>query len=196
MSIILDKFSLFYQPIPKVACTSIKLMFFQLENGFKFEGYMANGKRRHIHQYYPSGVWEFCPHKRVASFHRVVYHKELSPSKTGPNFKNKGLEYNPSLDLFIDRFRDYCDASASIFHHMRPMVDFIGEDASYFSKVYNIKNIAQFVSDINEHIGVDLTVGRHQTGGPKLKKEDLTKTQLLKIESFYKDDYKAFHNYF
>jgi hypothetical protein len=214
MSVILDKFSFFYIPIPKVACTSIKLMFFELENGFPFKGYMVNGKRRHIHQYYGSSLWENTPHKRVANFqrvtlvrdpverflsaysNRVVHHKELSPEKTGPNFKNKGLEYNPGLDLFIERFEDYYDASGSIFHHMRPMVDFLGEEASYFSKVYNIKEINQFLVDIIEHVGVDLTIGQHQKGGPKLKKENLTEPQLMKIESFYKKDYRAFHNYF
>lgn len=214
MSVILDKFSLFYQPIPKVACTSIKLMIFELENGFPFEGYIANGKRRNIHQYYPTSLWEKMLQKRVVSFrrvtlvrdpverflsaysNRVVHHKELSKEKTGPNFLNKGLEHNPGIDLFIEKFRDYYDASGSIFHHMRPMVDFIGGDASYFSKVYNIRNITEFVSDINEHTGVDLTIGRHQTGGPKLKKEDLSGPQLKKIQYFYQHDYKAFGNYF
>lgn len=189
-------------------------MFFELENGFPFKGYMVNGKRRHIHQYYASSLWENVPHKRVANFqrvtlvrdpverflsaysNRVVHHKELSPAKTGPNFENKGLEYNPGLDLFIERFEDYYAASGSIFHHMRPMVDFIGEEASYFSKVYNIKDITQFLVDISEHVGVDLTIGRLQTGGPKLKKENLTEPQLTRIKSFYKNDYRAFHNYF
>jgi hypothetical protein len=213
MSVILDKYSLFYIPIPKVACTSIKLMFFELESGFPFKGYTVNGKKRHIHEYYRSGLWENVPHKRVANFqrvtlvrdpvdrfisaysNRVVHHKELSSEKTGPNFKNKGLEHNPGIDLFIDRFDDYYNASGSIFHHMRPMVDFLGEDASYFSKVYSIEELNKFVIDISEHMGVDLTIGRHQTGGPKLKKENLTETQLIKIKSFYKNDYRAFSNY-
>ncbi|WP_158234168.1 sulfotransferase family 2 domain-containing protein [Oceaniglobus indicus] len=172
-----------------------------------------NGRKRHIHEYYRSSLWDVIPHKRIADFHRVtvvrdpverflsaygnrvIHHRELSPRKTGPKFKNRGLEHNPDLDLFIDRFEEYYGASGPIHHHMRPMVDFVGDDPSYFSKVYKIGDVDDFVADVGEHVGAALTIGRHQTGGRKFRKEDLSPAQLAKMESFYHADYEAFGNY-
>jgi len=213
MSVILEKFSLFYAPVPKIACTSLKLMFFEAENGFPFRRYTANGRNMHIHAVYPSSLSDKIPHKSIQDFHRVtlvrdpvqrflsaysnrvIHFKELSPAKAGPKLEKMGLEYNPELDLFINKFAEYQNASASILHHSQPMVDFLGKDAAYYSKIYPMNEIDQFVTDMSERMGVELSIGRHQTGGPKLNKKDLTKSQSRKIEAFYKDDYRVFKNY-
>ena len=45
MPVILDDHKLSYFFVPKVACTSLKYMFFQFENGRRFQRFQANGKR-------------------------------------------------------------------------------------------------------------------------------------------------------
>lgn len=210
MSVVLDDHSLFYASVPKVACTSIKLMFFKLENGFPFKGYIINGKRRHIHQYYNGSLWEKTPHKRIKGYHRVtlvrdpvdrflsayknrvLQLKELSFEKAGPKLANLGLDYDPDLSVFIERFDDYYSASNSIHHHTRPMIDFLGEDATYYSKIYPLREMKKFVTDISNYVGSDLEIGNFQKSGSNLNKDDLSRAQLDKIKSFYRFDYSAF----
>ena len=215
MCVILDEQKLFYAPVPKIACTSIKLMFFKFENGFEFQPYKVNGKPMHIHNVgYKGTLYEKFPTKRIESYHRVslvrdpvkrflsaygnrvVHHKELSRSKAGPNLRELGLEPNPDLGLFIEKFEDYSKAHQSIFHHTRPMVDFLGEEPGYYAKVYRMEEIGQFATDMSERLGAEMNLGRHQTGGPKLKVEDLTSTQIEKIKAFYAEDYKVYGEYF
>lgn len=215
MCVILDDHKLFYAPVPKIACTSIKYMFFEFENGFEFQPFKINGKAMHIHKVgYKGTLREKFPVKRVEDYHRVclvrdpikrflsaysnrvIHHKELSRMKAGANLRELDLEPNPNLELFIEKFEDYCKAHNSIFHHTRPMVDFLGTDPSYYAKVYPMEEINQFATDMSERLGKEMNLGRRQTGGPKLKVEDLTSEQVEKLKAFYAEDYKVFGDYF
>lgn len=214
MSVILAKHKLFYASVPKVACTSIKHMFFEFENGRPFTPYIANGQNRNIHNAVYKGLFrEKYPEKRIANSHRValvrdpisrflsaysnrvVFHKELSRDKAGPKLKALGLTPNPELDQFIDQLDDYCQAHGSILHHTRPMVDFLGKDPAYFSRLYAFSELSQFVSDMSEHLKTELTLGHKQSGGPKLSRDLLSAAQLQKLEARYKDDFATFKDW-
>jgi sulfotransferase famil protein len=215
MSVILDKYELFYAAVPKVACTSVKSMFFVIENGRHFEPYTINGRPKHIHNIgYPSNLREDYPDKRIATYHRValvrdpvkrflsaygnrvLHHKELSMDKAGLKLKKLGLEPTPDLGLFVDKHAEYLEAHPSILHHTRPMIDYLGEDAGYFSKLYPLEDINQFVKDISEHVEMEVEIGREQTGGKKIKPSDLTEAQTQKIKDYYESDYRVFGDYF
>ena len=215
MCVIFDDHKFFYGSAPKVACTSIKHMFFEFENGLPFKPYTINGKKMHIHNAAYKGLLrEKYPEARIADFHRVtlvrdpvkrflsaygnrvMFHKELSKKKSGAKLKALGLAPNPDLGLFIDRLEEYTKAHYSIYHHTRPMSDFLGQDAAYFSKIYPMEELSQFVSDARDHLGAELSIGHRQTDGPKFSVADLTAGQISKIKSFYAADYAAFGAYF
>lgn len=215
MCVILDDQKVFYASVPKVACTSIKRMFFEFENGFEFQSYKVNGNHMHIHNAAYKGLLrEKFPEKRIADYHRVtlvrdpiqrflsafgnrvVHHKELSRKAAGPNLKKLGLKPNPDLDLFIEKFDDYRQAHQSILHHTRPMVDFLGEDPNYYAKIYPLQEIKQFVADMSERLGTELNLGRSQTGGPKIKVDELSEDQIEKLKAFYAKDYEIFGEFF
>ena len=214
MTVILNQYKLFYAAIPKIACISLKTMFFEIENDFKFTPYSVNGNRRHIHNMYPSMLPQQWPEQRIRDFYRmtlvrdpikrflsaygnrVIFHKELSENACGPKLEALGLEPTPDLDLFVDRYEDYLKAHNSIFHHTRPMVDFIGHDPSYFSRIYNLSEMDQLLSDISDRVGRSITVGHKQTGGPKFKPDDLTEAQRKKLRKIYAQDYKIYDAYF
>ncbi|GAA6165446.1 hypothetical protein NBRC116590_31500 [Pelagimonas sp. KU-00592-HH] len=215
MSVILDDQKVFYASVPKVACTSLRRMFFEFENGFEFRPFKVNGKQIFIHNVAYKGLLrENFPEKRIADFHRVtlvrdpiqrllsafgnrvVHHKELSKSAAGANLKKLDLAPNPDLDLFIEKFDDYRQAHPSISHHTRPIVDILGDDPDYFAKIYPLHDIKQFVADMSERLGAELNLGRSQTGGPKFKVDDLTAGQIEKLKTFYAKDYEIFGEFF
>lgn len=215
MSVILDKEKVFYAAVSKIACTSIKLAFYQLENEVPFQPFLVNGKWKSIHNIgYRSLLRDFYPEGRIASFfrvalvrdpvdrflsaygNRVMHHRELSVQKAGEALTQLDLAPTPDLDLFVDRYEDYLQAHPSILFHTRPMVDFLGPDPSYFSRLYTLRQMDAFAADISERTGRDLVIGRHQTGGPKLARQDLTKARLDKVKSLYEKDYASYGSYF
>lgn len=215
MTVILPKHKLFYAAVPKVACTTLKHMFFKAENGFAFRDYTANGEEKHIHNAaYETILRSSFPDKRIADFlrvavirnpvrrllsaysNRVVAHRELSEQKAGPALKRLGLAPNPDLNTFIDHLEAYSSAHESIHHHTRPMVDFLGSDPGYFTHIYRLDGLSNFMTDINAHMGTKYKLARLQTGGPKLLPNVLSRDQIIRLENYYHADYAAFGTYF
>ena len=214
MTFILAKIGIFYAAVPKVACTSLKQFFFEMENGFKFRKFSANGRKRSIHYLHRSMLHEDYLTERLdglykvavvreplsrflsAYSNRVLHHKELSMHKAGPRLQKLGLEPNPSLSLFVDRYEEYKQANNSIMHHTRPLVDFLGPDAAFFDKLYRMQELPDFEADMNVLAGTDLRIPHLQRGGPRISKDELTPEQISKIEAMFAEDYRAFGVFF
>lgn len=211
MAVILPQFDLFYAPVPKVACTSLKLMFFEAENGRPFEPFVVNGRPRHIHNAaYAATLHADLPLARLTDMHRVAvirdpierlisayrnrvrHHRELAHERAPARFAETGLAPDPDLGTFVDRLEDYADLSASIHHHTRPMVDFLGTDPAWFSEIYTLAELDRFLADMRARTGQPLTLPHVQTGGPKLDMDALTPAQRRKLRGFYAADYAAF----
>ncbi|MEL7188098.1 MAG: sulfotransferase family 2 domain-containing protein [Pseudomonadota bacterium] len=213
MTVILKQHKLFCANVPKVACTSIKRMFFEIENGFPFQPYRANGHVWHIHAFYKGVLRRDFPESAIAQYrrlavvrhpikrflsaysNRVVHHKEISESAVRKLGGFKRPPASPDLGEFVDRFETY-QKIQSIGWHCRPMVDFLGHDPNYYQGLYGIHQIDEFLDDVANSVGKRYEVGRYQTGGPKFSPSDLTAKQTAKLEKFYAADYKAFSQYF
>lgn len=210
MSVFLWDSKTSYIAVPKVACTSLKVMFFEIENKRPWERFRINGQDYHIHRLYPTLAWPDLPHARIADHarlalirdpvkralscfsNRVVHHRELSVEKAGKKLVDRDLPPDPSLALFLDRVQEYSDAVPSIRHHLRPMVDFLGHDAGYFAGIYPIERMDDFLAHLSQQLGMAVEVAKLQTGGPKIDPETLTAGQVAKLKRFYDLDYAAF----
>lgn len=213
MPVLLKDYKLFYADVPKVACSSVKRMFFEIENGIPFPVLKANGVNWHIHVFYPGWLRQDFPEGQIANFrrlaivrdpikrflsaygNRVVFHKEASKQHVSKLGRFNTPKADPELDEFIDNFEKYRQIP-SIVWHTRPTVDFLGFEPSYFHGLYGIHQMDEFVADVSNLVGKPVEVGRHQTGGPKFSKGDLTAKQLTKLEKYYKADYDTFSAYF
>lgn len=213
MTAILKEKKLFYAAVPKVACTSLKRMFYEIQNGHEFQKFWINEKRYYLHHFMPSMRRKDYPEAQIADYrrlclvrdpvkrllsaysNRVVYHGNISPEAARQAGRLKRLKPNPDLHEFVDRLEAYM-AIQDIRGHCRPMIDFLGEDAGYFHRVYSLSEIDVFLEDVSNVVGRKVEAGRYQTGGPKLDPSELTNNQIAKIHRFYKDDYKAFSHIF
>lgn len=215
MPVILPEHKLSYFFVPKVACTSLKYMFYEVENGKRFEPFRINGKLVKIHGLYPSPLFDDCPHAQMADHtrlalvrdpvervlscygNRVVASKELSEAKAGKKLKELGLKPNPTLQEFIARLKRYRKAHRSIAHHSRPLSDFLGKNPDYFTRIYPLREIGSFVEEVSKIVGRPLEAERLQTRGPKFSPEtDLTEEERAKIRRIYAEDYEIFGDRF
>lgn len=213
MTVILKSHKLFYASVPKVACSSIKRMFFEIENGRAFEGAFNSSDKRSIHRLYPGLLRGHFPEDEIADFrrltlvrdpverflsaysNRVVHHQELSKEAVRKAGWLKRLKPHPDLAEFADRLEKYM-VVPDIHNHCRPMVDRLGTDTGYFHAIYDISQMDAFLDDVSNVVGQKVEAGRFQTGGPKFKRDDLTAKQIAKLERFYKQDYQVFGSYF
>lgn len=215
MTAFLWKHELTYVSAPKVACTSLKYFFFEIENGFEFRQFHANGRMQHLHNaVYPTREFDTLPHDKIADHvrltvvrdpvkmfiscyaNRVRHHRELGPERIRPKFRKRGAKPDPSLAEFIDRIELYCEASRPIRHHVLPLVAYLGRDPAYYDQIYSIDQLEPLRERVKAITGRAPELTRRQTGGPKLSPDDLTAAQRQRIEDFYADDYATFDAYF
>lgn len=210
MTVILQEFGLSYLPVPKVACTSLKTYFFEIENGFAFQPFATSGRKWWIHNFYasrPRGEQDqpaMADHHRIAVVrdpvarllscysNRVLHHRELSREKALRPLRRAGLPFAPDLSTFVANLAGYCAAVTSIQHHAAPMVTFLGDDPAYFSRIYQMTELDQLVADVAARTGRRAPLQKLQTGGPKITAEALTRAEIDLLHDFYAEDYAAF----
>ena len=178
-------------------------------------------RKKHVHNIYPSvpfsktanklkdfNLDEFTkiccirdPIKRFISAYtnRVSYHKELSEAV----MKNCGLESkfaNPNFFQFVENFEFYQKIN-SIKHHTDPLYEFIGEDPSFYDKIYNMEKLNEFSEFLKFTYNIDYKIPRLQLGGSGsqtisinyLKEE--RSSIYNKLRKITAKDYKIFSNF-
>ena len=215
MTVFLWQHALTYVSAPKVACTSLKHMFFEIENGFRFRRFHANGALQHIHNAaYPGYDFNALPHERIAGHvrltvvrdpvrrflscygNRVRHHRDLAPERIKPKFRGRGATPDPSLEEFADKLELYREASGLIRRHTLPLVDILGRDPCYYEGVYSIGTLDAFRRRVVEITGRDVELQHLQTAGLKISPDDLSAAARRRIEAFYADDYATYGHHF
>ena len=94
---------------------------------------------------------------------RVKHHKELSEKILISHHLNPNLA-NPSFGNFLDNYFIYRKVN-SIKHHTDPLYKFIGENPSFYDKIFNLDNINDFSEFLNEKFNMEYGIPKLQTGG-------------------------------
>lgn len=214
MSVILDQHRLAYFSVPKIACTSIKQFFFEVENGFPFRRFRMSGRGFNIHLCYPGcrfDAWDMAriegylkiavlrdPVQRALSCYsnRVLFHNELDHLELSAEDQKAGLTQRPDLDRFFTHFDRYRALSDSIRHHSNPMSVQLGDDPGFFDHLFAISDLDRFVQLVRDRVGQAPELGRFQTGGPKFTPDDLSPRHRAALRAFYDEDYRAFSDWF
>lgn len=211
MTIFLHTAGISYYAVPKCASSSLKQLFFQIENGFEYRKFVANGRHVHIHNIYPTLAFDrSAPRDRVgtdriavirdpvdrllsAYAHRIGKRGGLPLTSAA---SAAGVDPEPFLASFIDRLEEYREHSPWLAHHTELLVHFLGQDAAYFTALYPLADLHRLVSGLSARLQRELTIDRVHTDGPKLNRSVLTRAQVRRIEEFYAKDYEVFGAHF
>jgi Sulfotransferase family len=198
-----------YFPFPKVACTSIKLEIFRLENGHDFNSSQGGVG---IHSFYNERLEDisYCgirmavirdPIKRLLSAYgnRVNHHKELSfkyLSQNNPDMIGTNIKFDPTLSEFVDNLSTY-QRVHSILHHTRPMSSILSGNAlDLFTHVYPLEQLSSLSKDLSEWTGTQSSFRRTQFRGSKHKVGELDVSQLEFLIDYYRKDYELVKDFY
>ena len=224
--ILLKKYNIAYIPVPKNACTSIKLLLFELEFGRKFVPFENSFDPRD----------EGKRNKRtVANIHELRY---LSPNllwQHGTRQFNKNLKYNydiffcvvrnpidrmlscyknrviaqgalnktifqdkiKNINDFIINLNEICKISAEIQHHVEKQVYFLGEQSKIYTHIFNFHQLPKLVKLLQEKTTIKLNLPNEQKSWKDDEMFNLVSNRSKSIlEQFYKEDYESFEKFF
>ena len=203
--ILLARHGIGYQPIPKVACTSMKEAFFHLAMGQAFTVERGGGERN-VHNFFHHRMQDISqaqrkllllrdPIRRFLSGYgnRVIHYKELSRRYVSGLRLERPLDlatfpFDPTLEQFVEHF-DLYRRIPTISHHFRPVSEFVAPLSAY-DHVYPLEDLDRLQADLREWTGQPFSLPHAQQGGPKLRIADVPKHTLHHLIDLYAQDYE------
>src|SRR5204863_9345498 len=76
---------------------------------------------------------------------RVLQHDELSEARLRYGQADANLTPRPGIGVFIDNLEQYRAADESIRHHTEPLTYFLGDDPTYYNRIYGMSEIGELV---------------------------------------------------
>ncbi|MDG3042677.1 sulfotransferase family 2 domain-containing protein [Roseicyclus marinus] len=187
---------------PKAGGTSLRAFLFHAENGFAFRDYSVQGTRIDANMLAANYRFNRIDHGELVEFrrfalvrdpvrrflsgysNRVLHYRELSIEAAGRDLLREGLPPDPDIETFIENYVGYLRCSKPLARHFLKQQKFIGNDPSYFERIFRLERVGELVDFVNAECGTNAVMPRLQTGGPKLDfgmlNEDL-QIEILKI---------------
>lgn len=203
--------SIGYQAIPKVACTSIKDALFTLVTAEQPVRTNLAGSQN-VHTYFGARAsdmggakFKFVvlrdPIKRFLSGfnNRVVQYRELSEAYLRSQNLQAVLDLDgfvpdPTLAQFVDRIELYMRVP-TIHHHFRPVSEIISPLAA-FDKVYPFEELPQMCRDIARLAQRPFSLPHAQRTAAKHTTKNLSSTLRDRLLSLCASDYELMRDYY
>lgn len=206
-----------YFMVPKAASTSVKLALHEINEGTPWAG-----EAEMIHpRYFPGNpfreedfaateeTWRFTvvrdPVKRLLSAYgnRVHHYRDIirdaAPRKRDRlsfPLRHPGLRLLPGPEHFFAHLPRYQRASYTIWHHTTPSSSFLGDDLGRFDAIYRVEDLPELEAELSRRAGRPVTVPREQTGGPKIRFDQLPKRTRAHVLDAARADYALLADYY
>ena len=196
MVMIIKPFGVAYFPIPKVANTSVKAGIREalpdvdiFDNGNKR---MSAGLRAMTQDMHRIAVVREPVERGLSGWaNRVMHERDVDRSAISKALlKPFGLGPFPDADTFVMNLGKYMAVNDRVRRHLLPQSNYLGDDLSFFHDVYRIDELDRLAADLSARFGRPVTFGRHQTGGPKIKFDDLSRAAAERLTQHFESDYR------
>jgi len=214
MPAILIDAKLAYFFVPKVACTSLKTMFFELENGHSFTPYAVNGKRKTIHSLYGTSLFadlkrrEFQDYTRLALVRdpvarvvscykdKILKKNLLSKPLVRKKLKRRDLPTQPSISEFVTHLDVYRKVSPAIRHHSHSLCTHLGKNPDYFTQIFPFSDMEGLVAEIARVTGKTPVLPHMQKGAQSEEPIVPSEADVARIHEIYAEDYEVYGDRF
>jgi Sulfotransferase family len=202
MSILVPPLRLAYFPVPKNACSTLKILFYRINTGEIWSSARNGGQPIHRTKGYrtlkfsaararvPEGYQTLAvvrdPIDRFLSayFNKVVDERGATQAAMAP-----GAVLPESFDEFLDRIEELRHANYQIRQHTRPQTDFLGPDPGYFSFVFRLEANAGLRNWLRDRIGAPPKLRHVNRSQRSFGRERLTPAQLARLRDLYRADF-------
>ena len=196
-----------YFPVPKVACTSIKLALFEIDHGYPIYDKVGPDPENHYISWHmrnepfrPDGLGipkHFAriavvrdPIQRFVSGYRnrIVHAREAAQAGVR-------LPADPDIDTFARRLPEYMTAVSMIGHHFAPQIAFVGNDLGWYDRVFSFERLSEVAIYLSERAGRPISLRLTQNSGPALSARDISPQTERLLRQYYADDYALFQKF-
>lgn len=214
MPTICSSANLVYYSVPKVACTSLKVMFYQLNNSVEWRGTrLAFGQ---VHTlpgygnapYHESFIDSFKGYKPITVVRNPIaralsaYRDKareivLTGTKAEVRLKMAGLPLEPDPELFFNEIEQYFECAPLIREHMRPFSYYLGDDLGFFERVFRLEALEELSAFVSEQTGknVPLIASNSSEKSVNAPKPISDKT-LQMVADFVSEDFEYLADYY
>ncbi|WP_394242594.1 sulfotransferase family 2 domain-containing protein [Vibrio astriarenae] len=191
-----------YFPMPKTACSSVKLALYEQKYGVEYD--KARHEERHVHEYWSREMVPMAsvsnsfivvrdPIERFLSAYanRVMDHRELHPNaikRACPWLAQTLPQFKPNLTQFIRHLEHYM-LVPTIEHHCQPLSWQVNHDLTQFSQVIPLENIGAVQQLLQQATKSKIKIPKAHKGKNTVGLDKLNEEQLEKLLQFYADDY-------
>jgi hypothetical protein len=197
-AIFCKKTKVVYFPAPKNASTSLRGLFFELENGFKFRKFSINGKATDLFWLYRNQetfkAIEVPPEYEKISVVRNPVSRFISTYKWLVSGHDTYFREPLEINEFVGSLEIIGRQSAKAKFHLMPQFVFLGTDLSYFHRVFRVEDLAELNRYLSGRSGLKIDLP-WENQSSKLE-QALSTESLGKLEHIYKADYELLHKYY
>ena len=177
---------------------------------------LTNGKKRYIHNFYPSMPFPDLPHQEMASMtrftvvrdpisrlascynNRVKRYRSLSPEQLASH--QIEAEPDPSINEFINSLEIYRQVP-DINWHASPLSHFLGEQPKYYQEIFNLDTLNQLETFLSNQLKTEISLPHLQKSAKEETEKANNESQfsansIKKIEEIYKIDYQLYGEFF
>ena len=225
MPVVCEKSKTVYFPIPKVACTSLKIFFWQVNNGrpLPIKPGLLNALRHRLGWRVPKiqvqaldgyRTEDFDPGITVAEgFETVVLvrdpvrrFKSAWSNKVNQaifrqhgelaTIRDAGLPLDPTFGEFLENFSAYARVSRPVRRHTSNMVRYLGDDIRRFDRVFKLEDMPRFEQYLSDRLGHSVRIPRENRSSATSRDAALSDHHREILAALTADDYRLLEGYY
>lgn len=189
-----------YYPAPKSASSTLREVFFEIENGYRFQQFLISGRR--INLFWLYGHSELFAPVKVPDGHEVFtvvrdpIDRFLSFYKWGVIDNHCRFEQPVEINAFVAAFPHYLNRTPKIRFHLSPQFLFIGKDLSYYHRIFRMEEMAELGRYLSDRAQRDISVGKVNSSSRRAAANDLTPESRARLAEIYREDYDLLKDFY
>lgn len=199
-SIVCNTTKTVYYPVPKNASSTLREVFFEIDNGFPFRPFEINGRRIDLFWLYrnqetfkavsaPAGFESIAvvrdPVKRFVSFY-----------KWAVTDNNCNFERVIEINEFVRDFETHLKSSPKVRFHLAPQITFIGKDLGFFDRVFQLEILRDLEEYLSKRAGVPVRLPISNPSATVKPSSTLSDASIRRIMDLYHEDYRLLAQFY